>query len=68
MIRSFAMAREYIEIDSSVMELGLKFLADNQASNGSFPEVSQATRRTKCGLRVSVRAVTAKRSHSIALL
>ena len=40
MIRSFAMAREYIEIDKTVMELGLKFLADNQASNGSFPEVS----------------------------
>ncbi|XP_043228015.1 CD109 antigen-like isoform X2 [Amphibalanus amphitrite] len=48
-IRSFAMAREYIEIDSSVMELGLKFLADNQASNGSFPEVGRVSHQPMQG-------------------
>jgi len=48
-MRSFAQARKHMTIDAEVMQLGLKFLADNQASNGSFPEVGRVSHRPMQG-------------------
>uniref|UniRef100_A0A0A9WLH1 TEP1-F n=1 Tax=Lygus hesperus TaxID=30085 RepID=A0A0A9WLH1_LYGHE len=47
--KSFKQARHYIDIDDSAIIGPLEWLADNQASNGSFPEVGAVSHKEMQG-------------------
>ncbi|XP_046828737.1 CD109 antigen-like isoform X3 [Vespa crabro] len=57
--KSFRQATEYITIDNKVIDEALQWLSNNQAENGSFPEVGRVSHRDMQGGAAKGLALTA---------
>lgn len=57
--KSFRQATEYITIDNKVIDEALQWLSNNQAANGSFPEVGRVSHRDMQGGAAKGLALTA---------
>ncbi|XP_015181620.1 PREDICTED: CD109 antigen-like isoform X2 [Polistes dominula] len=57
--KSFQQAKDYITIDNKVIDEALEWLSNNQAENGSFPEVGRISHRDMQGGAAKGLALTA---------
>lgn len=59
MARSFYQASDHIKIEKRIIDEALSWLANNQAANGSFPEVGRVSHRDMQGGAAKGLALTA---------
>lgn len=57
--KSFKQAAEYIPVEDRIINEALQWLSNNQASNGSFPEVGKVSHRDMQGGAAKGLALTA---------
>lgn len=59
MAKSFKQAAEYIPVEDRIINEALEWLSNNQATNGSFPEVGKVSHRDMQGGAAKGLALTA---------
>ena len=59
MAKAFKQAAAYIPIEDRIIDEALQWLSNNQASNGSFPEVGRVSHRDMQGGAAKGLALTA---------
>jgi len=58
-VKSFKQAAEYIAVEDRIINEALEWLSNNQAANGSFPEVGKVSHRDMQGGAAKGLALTA---------